>query len=62
MSTRFTRVTVALAAVLLVAGCGARAPAARRRTGIRGRVRSRPPAPQPSAAPSQAAVELTLGP
>ena len=58
MSTRFTRVTVALAAVLLVAGCGtgAGSPSA-----AAAEAASQPPASTaPSAAPSQAAVELTL--
>ena len=59
MSTRFTRVTVALAAVLLVAGCsaGGGSPSA---AASESRVAAAPPARQPSAAPSQAAVELTL--
>ena len=59
MSTRFTRVTVALAALLLVAGCGAgsgspsAAPASE--------PASQPPASTaPTEAPSQAPVELTL--
>ncbi len=57
MSTRFTRVTVALAAVVLVAGCatGAGSPSAPASESA-----SAPASTAPSAAASQAAVELTL--
>ncbi len=58
MSTRFTRVTVALAAVLLVAGCatGAGSPSAPASESAS----VAPGSASPSAAASQTAVELTL--
>ena len=59
MSTRFTRVTAALAALLLAAGCstGAGSPSA---PASEARPQPLRPASTPSAAASQAAVELTL--
>ena len=59
MSTRFTRVTVALAALLLVAGCGTGAGQSVSPC-VRACVAAAPASVEPTAAASQTAVELTF--